>query len=581
MNIKGHDSRRLNIDRKMIGILSVFAVFGTFLVITIVIATNTLSGLRGFASLQTYWTEARKEASLQLANFIESSDPAYYVRFDSAMQYVHKAETVRVELLKDGSDHAKVKKQLGDIYSVPRDLDFMITTFEYFHTFPDFKEAIVVWDESNGYMKEMQELADFSRQLMEGSEFDDETRKAAIKELFYLDRKLTEMQHRLARSLSDGAHLLNTIIMWIAISIGAILLITGFMLSFRFLKSMKKWHRVLEISEQQYRSLFEQNPNAVCYISRDGLFIEGNNALEIVTGYTLDELKGENFIQFFEAYELEKIEEYFQKTLNGEPQSYETMGIKKNGDRIYSEITSLPIIVDGEIVGVYGVIHDITDRKTANRKIEDQLEEKTHLLTEIHDRVKNNLALISTLIQLQRTSITDNMQSIYWDRTISRVHSMAMVHERIYATDSFSEIAMDGCIHDLCKSVSHGKLPPEKWTMKIRADKIYMGIKQAMSVGLLLNEILENLSTAARAENAGGVVEIAFYDEGEETVLNVNMKADAEDISLTPDPSALGMKLIKVLVKQLKGNYSLRTGSESSIEVRFVKNTRRLRKVIS
>lgn len=581
MKYKGHDSRRLNVDRKMIGILSVFAVFGTFLVITIVIATNTLSGLRGFASLQTYWTEARKEASLQLVNFIESSDPVYYARFDSAMQYVQKAETVRVELLKNGSDHISVKRQLGDIYSVPRDLDFMITTFEYFHKFPDFKEAITVWDESDSYMKEMQELADYSRQLMEDSEFDEETRKAAIRELFYLDRKLTDMQHRLAQSLSDGAHLLNTVIMWIAISIGAILLITGFMLSFRFLKSMKKWHKVLEISEQQYRSLFEQNPNAVCYISREGLFIEGNSVLENVTGYSLEELKGESFIRFFEAYELDRIEEYFQKTLSGEPQTYETMGIKKSGERMYSEITSLPIIVDGDIVGVYGVIHDITDRKLAKKKIEEQLEEKTHLLTEIHDRVKNNLALISTLIQLQRTSITDNVQSLYWDRTISRVHSMAMVHERIYATDSFSEIAMDGCINDLCKAVSHGKLPPEKWKLNVAAEKIYMDVKQAMSVGLLLNEILENLSTAARAEDAGGVVEIEFYDDGEETVLSVRMRADSDEISLAPDPSALGMKLIKVLVKQLKGNYSLRTADESCIEVRFVKKSRRLRKILN
>ncbi len=574
MSKLNNDSRRLDIDRAMIGILSVFAVLGVCLVFTIVIATNTLSGLRGFASLQTYWTEARKEASLQLANFIESEDPQYFARFDSAMLYMQKAESVRVELMKDNSDHISVKRQMGDIYTVPQDLDFMITAFENFHTFPDFKEAIHVWDVSDGYIKEMQELAKFSKSKMDSAQFDDTTRQAAIKELFYLDRELTRMQHALAASLSDGAHLINTLILWISISIGLILLITGFLLSFRFAKSMKKWHRAIEVSEQQYRSLFEQNPNAVCLISKRGEFVEGNDVLTEVTGYTKDELMGENFIQFFEAYELERIEPIFLRTLEGEPQTYETVGIKKNGERMYSEITSLPIYIDGKITGVYGIIHDITERELAKQQIEAQLIEKTELLAEVHDRVKNNLALISTLIQLQRISITDKEQKMYWDRTVSRVHSMALVHERVYATESFSSIDMEGCINDIVQNVCDSKLPSDNWKAEAKPEQVYLGIKQAMSVGLLLNEILESYCILAQKTSGGGCISTQFIELENELCLKVLAKSKIEDIRFELEPTALGMKLINVLVKQLKGTYALNNVNGSSIEVRFKRNVK-------
>lgn len=92
----GTTSRRLNIDRKMIGILSIFTILGVFLVISIIIATNTLSALRGFATLQTHWTEARKEATLQLTNYLRSGEEHHYVQFDSALGMIYSGQEIRI-----------------------------------------------------------------------------------------------------------------------------------------------------------------------------------------------------------------------------------------------------------------------------------------------------------------------------------------------------------------------------------------------------------------------------------------------------------------------------------------------------
>lgn len=328
----------------------------------------------------------------------------------------------------------------------------MITTFERFHNFADFKEAIQQWVVSDQLVQQLEGLAVEYRQQIETDTFSASDREDAILNILELDNEMTGVQYKLAAALSSGTGMLNTIILWVSSSLGFILLAIGGFLSFRFLKSLKSWRRIIQISKQKYRSLFEQNPNAIYSISKDGQFNHGNEVLEKMTGYSLNELKEKQFPGFIQKSEQKKVAAYFQKALDGIPQSFETVGFKKNGDRIFAEITKLPIYVDNEIIGVYGIAQDITDRKEAEIKIKEQLEEKIHLLSEIHDRVKNNLALISSLAQLQRNTTEEEQEKHFLDNIVSRIHSMAMVHEQLYHTETFSSIRMDKYVHQLSAS---------------------------------------------------------------------------------------------------------------------------------
>ena len=123
--------------------------------------------------------------------------------------------------------------------------------------------------------------------------------------------------------------------------------------------------RRLEESEQRYRSLFDQNVDAVFTFDMTGQFTEVNAACETVSGYTLEELRGQSFVPIVVPEDRERTIEITRQALRGAAQHEEITIIHKSGRRVALHITKLPIVVDGKIVGVYGIAKDITPQKQA------------------------------------------------------------------------------------------------------------------------------------------------------------------------------------------------------------------------
>lgn len=306
----------------MTGILSVFIFLGVCLVITIIVATNTLTGLIGFSAMQTHVTETRKEATQHLISYIHTEDRKHIARFDKAMAIIDSARYIRTELTAKDSDYQSIRTKFEDLHILPQDIDNMITVFERFHDFSDFKRSISHWAATDSINSKMESLADSIGIQLAASSFSDTDKKKALDRVEEMDKKMTEYEYEITDSLSHGVAYLKKIVWGISISLGLILLITGGFLSIRFLKSLKKWRRTIEIREQEYRSLFEENPNAVYSFSTEGEFVQGNQALENMIGYSIEELRGRPFKEFLNPSEVERVEEYFRKAVNGVPQTY-------------------------------------------------------------------------------------------------------------------------------------------------------------------------------------------------------------------------------------------------------------------
>ncbi|WP_421773326.1 sensor histidine kinase [Gracilimonas sp.] len=562
--------RRLHIDRKMIGILVVFTVLGIFLTISVIVATNSLSGLRGYSTFQVNWTEARKDASFQLLNYINTGEDVYLAGFKDAIQLIDNASNIRNELTAEETDYAYLRELYIQSHTMPDDIDNMISTYQWFHSFGDFQIAIQEWVDSDETMREMQELASEAQTLISINSLTDERQQALTNEVLALDEKLRESKFRLAAALSSGTQLLNFILLWIAVSLGLILLTTGGMLSFRFLKSIKNWEREIEINEQKYRSLYEQNPNAVFSLSKQGLLISANKVFETAIGLQAEHLKGSTIDRFVEKSDIKKLQFHFYRTLEGKPQHYETAVVLKNSAPMYVEVTNLPMVVDGEIIGVYGIARDITYRKEAELKIKEQLKEKTHLIAEVHDRVKNNLALVSSLIQLQQNLSKKPSSGSFFENTISRIHSMAMVHERLYQNETFSSIRMDEYVSELLDAVQRKYASSSSNIQLItKTEPVTLSIKQSIPVGLLLNELLVNAFKHGITED-NGRIEVALFQKDDEVVIRVSDEGPGlrEDFDLNQSKT-LGMTLISVLIRQLNADYQLLQKQGTSFTIRF------------
>ncbi|MBF0496538.1 MAG: PAS domain S-box protein, partial [Deltaproteobacteria bacterium] len=135
------------------------------------------------------------------------------------------------------------------------------------------------------------------------------------------------------------------------------------------IKARERVEKSLVESKQRYRSLFEYHPDGVCSFDLMGKFISVNAGMEKLTGYRSEDLVRMSFFDILAAMEMKRVEAHFQKVVNGTPQKFQATGIRKDQSRFDANITIIPIVVDHNIVGVYGICKDITDSRRAEEAL--------------------------------------------------------------------------------------------------------------------------------------------------------------------------------------------------------------------
>ncbi|RXT15476.1 PAS domain S-box protein [Ammoniphilus sp. CFH 90114] len=153
----------------------------------------------------------------------------------------------------------------------------------------------------------------------------------------------------------------------------------------RDVTSRRVQEQKLEESEQRYKSLFENNPDGVFSLSLEGEIFSHNTSLERILGYSSEELLGD-VTRVIAPECLTTTMEHFSRAVQGEPQTYETLAVHKLGYRVPVQVTNIPIVVGGQIVGVFGIAKDITEQKTSQealRTSEEQLRLLIHTIPDI------------------------------------------------------------------------------------------------------------------------------------------------------------------------------------------------------
>nr|WP_164472846.1 PAS domain S-box protein [Cohnella candidum] len=155
----------------------------------------------------------------------------------------------------------------------------------------------------------------------------------------------------------------------------------------RDITERKEYQRQLEESEQRYKSLFDNNPAAVYSMKLNGDYLTANANLEKITGYTLEELIGKYWGPLVHPKDLDRTIRNFELAKQGEPQSYDLTILHKDGHDVEINSTNIPIVVDGEVVGVYGITVDITERKRYMEQIEKLNDERSLILNSVSEGI--------------------------------------------------------------------------------------------------------------------------------------------------------------------------------------------------
>jgi PAS domain S-box-containing protein len=332
----------------------------------------------------------------------------------------------------------------------------------------------------------------------------------------------------------------------------------------RALENSELFSQVNRLREQ-YRIVTDALNDAVFTLDSHGRFTFGNAAGERLTGYRLDELQGLPFTELLAPEDLALHLDRFQRALSGEaiPPHSELELIRKDGGRVPIELSMANLVLDGRIVGRVGVARDITERRRADAQIKASLQEKEVLLRELHHRVKNNLQIISSLLNLQSRYIKDPHAIQLFRESQNRVRSMALIHEYLYQSADMSRIDFAEYAKNLATQLfrSYG-VNTKSITLRIDADNIFLDVNTAVPCGLIINELVSNSLKHAFPDGKDGEIAIEVRRAPED---KIHLIIGDNGIGLSPEVDAaatptLGLKLVTALIDQLSATLTVDHG---------------------
>ena len=204
-----------------------------------------------------------------------------------------------------------------------------------------------------------------------------------------------------------------------------------------------------------------------------------------------------------------------------------------------------------------------------NKLLENQNREKEFLLKEIHHRVKNNLEIVSSLLALQSAQIDSEKVKDAMLKSQHRVHSMSMIHQKLYQEKSLSSIKMKGYFEDLAKYVIDVFDAEQRVEVDCSMDELELDVDTAIPIGLIVNELFTNSMKYAFPDNKKGNISISLKKEGDYLYLNVSDNGIGKNNDNEQQGTGFGTQLIELLTKQLDGKMKLQVANGSVFTFEF------------
>jgi PAS domain S-box-containing protein len=245
--------------------------------------------------------------------------------------------------------------------------------------------------------------------------------------------------------------------------------------------------------------------------------------------------------------------------------------ISKEGKTVWLHDIIHVISENQKPVRLTGIMFDVTHTKEDEEQIKTSLKEKETLIKEIHHRVKNNLAVIQSLLKLQAIHIKDEKTKGLFNESQNRVQSMSMIHERLYKTEDLSTINFGEYIRSLATQLFHSyKIDPSLVKLVINIPDLSVDVNTMIPCGLILNELVSNACKYAFPDDRKGELNIMLDKRDDEYSLTV--KDDGVGLPENLDiykTESLGMRIVTSLVSQINGKLSVDKEGGTKFSIKF------------
>lgn len=558
---------RHDLDRKIITLLIFGFICALFLILIVNLSINTSSGIRANIAAEGFWAKAQKEAVFHLTNYIYSEDERDVENFHKVLRINLGAKNARLELVKKDYDYDVVYENLIASHNHPDDIPHIVDVFKRFLWVDEVQKAGAAWAEGDEKIEELILLANNIHESIARGENSQELRGEWASQLETLDHELTNIELAFSDAMGDFARTVNTGLRWSTIIFGLILLGLGIWLAFRFLKSAENWMETLKESEEKFRTLFQNSRDVLYKMNLKTQEYEYvSPGIKDMLGYETQEFLdgGPKWIYSnIHPQDQESMAKVIKRYENVEHKTFlpivEFRLLDKSGNyKWVSNVRTLVKDENGKPDAIVGSVRDISEKKEQDKQLRESLKEKEILLQEIHHRVKNNLAIVSSLLELQKEGVSEEVQEML-SASQSRIKSIGKVHEKLYESTTLSEISMETYIRELAEEISKAyDSSQKKIDMQIDVEPYVMDINHAIPCGLVLNELINNSYKHGFSDLREGIIKVSLKKKGEGMELIVENNGQKLPDNFDPSQSkSLGMTLIQVLIKRFNGKLNI------------------------
>jgi PAS domain S-box-containing protein len=334
----------------------------------------------------------------------------------------------------------------------------------------------------------------------------------------------------------------------------------------------KESRKALKESQKKYRDLAELLPQPIFETNLDGNITFTNRIGLKIFGYTQEDLDTElNMLHFLDPKDHLRAMKNTQRSLREELSVEGYTALKKDGTTFPIFVYSNAIKQGGKVVGSRGVIVDLTDIKNIENNLKASLNEKEILLREVHHRVKNNMQIISSLLNLQTEYVDDEEAVNVLKESQNRVRSMAIIHEKLYQSKDLTHINFVDYIQSLVLNLFYSyDIDNTQIKPILKIENISLNIETAVPCGLIISELISNSLKYAFPNRMNGEIIVSLKSEKNTYQLLIS----DDGIGLPEDTNfnnikTLGLLLVNSLTEQIDGDIMINRNHGTEYKINF------------
>jgi PAS domain S-box-containing protein len=265
----------------------------------------------------------------------------------------------------------------------------------------------------------------------------------------------------------------------------------------------------------------------------------------------------------------EILDHNYKQAFAGNSRNFEIEILDKNYNKIYLEIFLNPVYHNDVVEEVSGIAHNVTEKILNHQRVEQSLKEKDVLLKEVHHRVKNNMQIISSILNLQSSYVTDAYTLALLKESQNRIKTMAYIHESLYQNKSFTSVNFSEYIQTLAKNITQSYvISSEKIELLLNLEKTSLNLDVSIPAGLIVNELITNAIKHAFPNSRKGKICLNLKSEDHTVYLEVKDNGvgipHGFDFNTT---NTLGLQLVNTLIDQLGGEIKFNSKKDGGTEV--------------